>query len=60
MRRHRANKGIQRGLQQTLKWNNTIKTEIYELKKATQNIKEELNKDMENSEKKELSTNPGN
>jgi hypothetical protein len=30
---------------------NTIKREIYELKMTTQNIKEELNKDMENLRK---------
>jgi succinylglutamate desuccinylase len=30
----------------------TIKRQIYEIKKTTQNIKEELNKDMENLRKK--------
>jgi hypothetical protein len=41
------------------KWNknkseikDTIKKEIYELKKTTQNIKEDLNKDMENLRKR--------
>jgi hypothetical protein len=36
-----------------------IKKEIYELKMITQNIKEELNKDMENLRKKS-NRNPGN
>jgi hypothetical protein len=33
---------------------------IYELKMTTKNIKEELNKDMENLRKKESNRNPGN
>jgi molecular chaperone DnaK (HSP70) len=37
-----------------------IKREIYEIKKTTQNIKEELNKDMENLRKKGSNRNPGN
>jgi hypothetical protein len=32
----------------------------YEIKKTTQNIREELNKDMENLRKKESNGNPGN
>jgi hypothetical protein len=38
----------------------TIKKEIYELKFTTENIKEELNKNMENLRKKESNRNPGN
>jgi chromosome segregation ATPase len=38
----------------------TIKREIYKLKVTTQNIKEELNKGMENLRKKESNRNPGN
>jgi hypothetical protein len=38
----------------------TIKKEINELKMTTQNLKEELNKDMENLRKKESNRNPGN
>jgi hypothetical protein len=36
------------------------KRKIYEVKKTTQNIKEELNKDMENLRKKESNRNPRN
>jgi hypothetical protein len=38
----------------------TIKKGIYKLKMTTQNIKEELNKSMENLRKKESNRNPGN
>jgi type I site-specific restriction endonuclease len=38
----------------------TVKREIYELKMRIQNIKEELNKDMENLREKESNKNPGN
>jgi hypothetical protein len=43
-----------------VKQKDTIKREINELKMTTQNIKEELNKDMENLKKKESNKNPGN
>jgi hypothetical protein len=43
-----------------VKQKDTIKREINELKMTTQNIKEELNKDMENLKKKESNRNPGN
>jgi hypothetical protein len=38
----------------------TIKTEKRELKRTTQIIKEELNKDMENLRRKKSNLNPGN
>jgi predicted ATP-grasp superfamily ATP-dependent carboligase len=36
-----------------------LKIDRYKLKKTTQNIKEELNKNMENLTKKESNRNPG-
>jgi hypothetical protein len=38
----------------------TKKREIYELKMTTENVKEELNKNMEKPQKKESNRNPGN
>jgi hypothetical protein len=37
-----------------------VEREIYELKMTTQNMKEELTKGMEKSQKKESNRNPGN
>jgi chromosome segregation ATPase len=38
----------------------TIKIELYEIKKTTQDMKQEFNKDMENLRKKEPNRNAGN
>jgi hypothetical protein len=61
MRRHR-NKYInsERTSTNTKVKQRHIKREIYELKMTTQNIKQELNKDIENLREKESHRNPGN
>jgi HAMP domain-containing protein len=47
-----ATKWIQRGLQQNQnETKETVKTEIYEIKKTTQDMKQELNRDVENLRK---------
>jgi hypothetical protein len=45
--------------ERTYKLQNEIK-EIYEIKKTSQDIKEDFNKDMDNLTTKELKRNPGN
>jgi hypothetical protein len=53
MRRHKQIKELRGDFnKQQSETKDTIKREIYELKLTKQNIKEELNKDMENLRKK--------